>query len=121
MASQLENGLCCIKHYWSGHEQSSTVNSVSADDWSAKLAIIASQVFNDSNIFFLLFLQELFDNATEKVTGPVRFAHQWVNVSDVTVTFNGSEVSTCRPSMGFSFAAGIPDGPGIPPFTNGKH
>ena len=69
----------------------------------------------------LPFLQELFDNATEEVTGPVRFTHQWVNVSDVTVMFNGSEVSTCRPSMGFSFAAGIPDGPGIPPFTNGKH
>ena len=67
-----------------------------------------------------LSLQELFDNATEEVTGPVRFAHQWVNVSDVTVMFNGSEVSTCRPSMGFSFAAGIPDGPGLPPFTNGK-
>ena len=66
-----------------------------------------------------LSLKELFDNATEEVVGPVRFAHQWVNTSDVTVTFNGSEVSTCRPSMGFSFAAGIPDGPGLPPFTNG--
>ena len=65
------------------------------------------------------YVKELFDKATEEVTGPVGFVHQWVNASDMTVTFNGTEVQTCWPSMGFSFAAGIPDGPGIPPFTNG--
>ena len=65
-------------------------------------------------------LQELFENAAEEISGPVGYVHQWVNTSDVTVTFNGSDVTTCRPAMGFSFAAGIPDGPGLPPFVNGE-
>lgn len=33
-------------------------------------------------------LQELYANAAEEVTGPVQFAHQWVNMTDVTVKIN---------------------------------
>ena len=44
MASQLENGLCCIKQY----EQNSIGISVRVDDWKAEWTIIAS---NDKEIF----------------------------------------------------------------------
>ena len=42
MASQLENGLCYIKHQLGVYVQNSVVNSVCVDDWIAELAIIAS-------------------------------------------------------------------------------
>ena len=42
MASQLENGLCCIKHQLGVNVQNSVVNSVCVDDWIAELAIIGS-------------------------------------------------------------------------------
>ena len=44
MASQLVNGFCCIKHYWGVYEQKSKVNSIRVDDWTAELAIIASNI-----------------------------------------------------------------------------
>ena len=42
MASQLKNGLCCLKHYLGVYEQNIRENSIHADDWTSKLAIIAS-------------------------------------------------------------------------------
>ena len=40
MASQLESGLCGIKH-----EQNKIVNSFLVNDWTAELAIISSNVY----------------------------------------------------------------------------
>ena len=42
MASQLENELSWLKHYWDVWHRSGIVNSVSVDDWTAELVIIAS-------------------------------------------------------------------------------
>ena len=42
MALQLENWICCIKHWWGVYKQNSVVNGVCVDDWTAELAIIAS-------------------------------------------------------------------------------
>ena len=42
MDFHLKYGLCCIKHCWGVYEQNIIVNSVSVDDWTAELAIIAS-------------------------------------------------------------------------------
>jgi neutral ceramidase len=53
--------------------------------------------------------QELFDSATIQLSGPVDFIHTYLNMANTTVTFNGSLVNTCLPSMGYSFAAGTPD------------
>ena len=47
MVSQLENELDCIKHFGGVYEQNSTVDSVRVDDWTAELAIIASDVKSD--------------------------------------------------------------------------
>lgn len=44
-------------------------------------------------------LQELYANAVDEVRGPVRFAHQWVNMTDVTVQINATHtVSERRPA-----------------------
>ena len=39
---KLENEFCGINHCWGVYEQNSIVNWVRVDDWTAELAIIAS-------------------------------------------------------------------------------
>ncbi|XP_049915313.1 neutral ceramidase isoform X1 [Epinephelus moara] len=64
--------------------------------------------------------KELYANATEEVTGFVHSAHQWVNMADVTLHINDTHtVSTCKPALGHSFAAGTTDGGGDLNFTQG--
>ena len=50
MVSQLVNEVACIIHVWGRYEQNSIVKNVGVDDWTAKLAIIAS---NDQWFFFV--------------------------------------------------------------------
>ncbi|XP_039990845.1 neutral ceramidase [Xiphias gladius] len=64
--------------------------------------------------------KELYANAVEEVTGFLHSAHQWVNMTDVTVQINSTHtVSTCKPALGHSFAAGTTDGGGDLNFTQG--
>ncbi|XP_047194395.1 neutral ceramidase [Hippoglossus stenolepis] len=64
--------------------------------------------------------KELYASAVEEVTGFLHFAHEWVNMTDVTVQINSSHtVSTCKPALGHSFAAGTTDGGGDLNFTQG--
>ncbi|XP_055085459.1 neutral ceramidase isoform X2 [Periophthalmus magnuspinnatus] len=64
--------------------------------------------------------KELYSTAVEEVTGPLHFAHQWVDMSNVTVKINSTHtVSTCKPALGHSFAAGTTDGGGDLNFTQG--
>ncbi|XP_078658590.1 neutral ceramidase B-like isoform X2 [Branchiostoma floridae x Branchiostoma belcheri] len=65
--------------------------------------------------------KELYNADTqEKLSGPVQFALQFVDMSDVTVQINSSySAKTCKPAMGYSFAAGTTDGPGAFDFTQG--
>ena len=51
----------------------------------------------------------------------MEYAHKFVDFSNVSLTFNGKQVHTCPPAMGFSFAAGTIDGPGAFNFTQGRH
>uniref|UniRef100_A0A3Q2TM12 Neutral ceramidase n=1 Tax=Fundulus heteroclitus TaxID=8078 RepID=A0A3Q2TM12_FUNHE len=54
------------------------------------------------------------------ITGPIQSAHQWVNMTDVTVKINDTHtVSTCKPALGHSFGAGTIDGGGDLNFTQG--
>ncbi|XP_006831495.1 PREDICTED: neutral ceramidase [Chrysochloris asiatica] len=65
--------------------------------------------------------KELYDSASQEVTGPLASAHQWVNMTDVTVWLNSTyTVKTCKPALGYSFAAGTIDGPGGLNFTQGN-
>ncbi|NXY46907.1 ASAH2 ceramidase, partial [Ceuthmochares aereus] len=65
--------------------------------------------------------RELYENASQEVTGPLSSAHQWVNMSDVSVELNATHtVKTCKPALGHSFAAGTIDGVGAFNFTQGS-
>ncbi|XP_069719948.1 neutral ceramidase isoform X2 [Phaenicophaeus curvirostris] len=62
--------------------------------------------------------RELYENASQEVTGPISSVHQWVNMSDVSVELNATHtVKTCKPALGHSFAAGTIDGVGAFNFT----
>ncbi|XP_051927648.1 neutral ceramidase isoform X2 [Hippocampus zosterae] len=64
--------------------------------------------------------RELYADAVEEVTGFIHSAHQWVNMTDVAVYVNDTHaVSTCKPALGHSFAAGTTDGGGDLNFTQG--
>ncbi|CAF92687.1 unnamed protein product, partial [Tetraodon nigroviridis] len=65
--------------------------------------------------------KELYANAKEEVTGFLQSAHQWVDMSNVTIQINSTHtVRTCKPALGHSFAAGTTDGGGDLNFTQGS-
>ncbi|NWR89734.1 ASAH2 ceramidase, partial [Furnarius figulus] len=65
--------------------------------------------------------KELYEKASQEVRGPLSSAHQWVNMSDVSVELNATHtVKTCKPALGHSFAAGTIDGVGAFNFTQGS-
>lgn len=64
--------------------------------------------------------RRLMEGAAEEITGPVDFRHSFVDFPSLNVTLPDSSSTTlCRPSMGYSFAAGTTDGPGMLKFTQG--
>ncbi|XP_053495958.1 neutral ceramidase [Ictalurus furcatus] len=64
--------------------------------------------------------KELYGSAQQEVYGNLHTAHQWVNMTDVTVQINSTHsVKTCKPALGHSFAAGTIDGGGELNFTQG--
>ncbi|XP_060794882.1 neutral ceramidase isoform X1 [Neoarius graeffei] len=64
--------------------------------------------------------KELYDSAQQEVYGSLHTAHQWVNMTDVTVPINSTHsAKTCKPALGHSFAAGTIDGGGDLNFTQG--
>ncbi|CAN1232044.1 Neutral ceramidase 1 [Linum grandiflorum] len=67
---------------------------------------------------------ELFNKATEELTGEIDYRHTFVDLSQLEVTVpkqgGGTEtVKTCPAAMGFAFAAGTTDGPGAFDFKQG--
>ncbi|KAM9325028.1 neutral ceramidase [Gastrophryne carolinensis] len=74
--------------------------------------IIGEQIF--------LRAKNLSTEAFVELNETVSFAHQWVDMSNVNVQLNSTHnASTCKPALGYSFAAGTIDGPGIINFTHG--
>jgi len=64
---------------------------------------------------------ELYNSATEEVTGAVDFRHSFVEMAGLDVTLkDGSSVTTCTAALGASFAGGTTDGPGMFDFTQGE-
>jgi neutral ceramidase len=63
--------------------------------------------------------RELYDNATEEVTGSIDFRHEWVDMRSLHV--ESAATHTCAAGMGASFSAGSPyDNPSPAPlFPNG--
>ncbi|XP_013094566.2 uncharacterized protein LOC106078246 isoform X1 [Biomphalaria glabrata] len=65
---------------------------------------------------------ELYNSAQIKITGPVDFRHSYINMTQQVVPLaNGTKVQTCKPAMGYSFAAGTTDGPGAFDFKQGSN
>ncbi|KAF8781378.1 Neutral ceramidase like protein [Argiope bruennichi] len=63
---------------------------------------------------------ELFESATEMISGPIGYSHQYVDMSSQTVKINETtNATTCKPAMGYSFGAGTTDGPGGFDFKQG--
>ncbi|KAJ0060559.1 hypothetical protein NL108_016034, partial [Boleophthalmus pectinirostris] len=64
--------------------------------------------------------KELYSTAVEEVRGSLHFAHQWIDMSNVSLPINSTHtVRTCKPALGHSFAAGTTDGGGDLNFTQG--
>lgn len=61
--------------------------------------------------------------ATTPIDGSiVDFRHSFINMNDLSVTMeDGSTAKTCHASLGYSFAAGTTDGPGMMDFTQGSN
>lgn len=56
---------------------------------------------------------ELFQLAERRVSGPIAFIYQNINMTKRLVTLeDGTEVKTCSAALGHSFAAGTTDGEG---------
>ncbi|CBI30442.3 unnamed protein product, partial [Vitis vinifera] len=69
---------------------------------------------------------ELFNSATEKLSGKIVYRHSYVDFSKLEVTLSKeggvTEVlKTCPAAMGFAFAAGTTDGPGAFDFKQGDN
>ncbi|GIX98692.1 neutral ceramidase [Caerostris darwini] len=65
--------------------------------------------------------KDLFKTAYQRLAGPVLFIHQFIDMSNIELE-GGNETErrlTCKPAMGFSFAAGTIDCPGEFDFLQG--
>lgn len=64
--------------------------------------------------------KDLYDSATIELDGPTGGIHQFVDMTNYPVYINDTYTAhTCKPAMGYSFAAGTIDGPGEFTFTQG--
>lgn len=62
---------------------------------------------------------ELFNTATEKLKGKIRYKHAYVDFSNLNLGGGDEVIKTCPAALGFSFAAGTTDGPGAFDFKQG--
>nr|XP_002121814.1 putative neutral ceramidase C isoform X1 [Ciona intestinalis] len=62
----------------------------------------------------------VYENATEVLDGPVSWVHQYVDMTSQSIKLDdGTTANTCKPGMGYSFAAGCTDGAGAFDFVQG--
>uniref|UniRef100_H2YVZ8 Neutral ceramidase n=1 Tax=Ciona savignyi TaxID=51511 RepID=H2YVZ8_CIOSA len=62
---------------------------------------------------------ELYDSAQVFLSGPVVPVHQYIDMTNTVRVNSTHSATTCKPAMGFSFAAGTTDGPGAFDFKQG--
>ncbi|KAL7059867.1 hypothetical protein AAHC03_013786 [Spirometra sp. Aus1] len=66
--------------------------------------------------------KQLYQTAKEEIIGNVDFRHQFIDMTNVSVDYPAGGPpagKTCKPAMGYSFAAGTTDGPGVFDFKQG--
>lgn len=108
-----DTGLACdISESTCGGKNELCFSSGPGKDMFESTAIIAQRQFEKA--------LSLFNESSERVHGPVKVVHQHVDMTNVVVLRDGQKpVRTCRPAMGYSFAAGTTDGPGAFDFKQG--
>ncbi|KAK4306171.1 hypothetical protein Pmani_021982 [Petrolisthes manimaculis] len=64
---------------------------------------------------------ELYHNTSSStlLSGPVQYVRQTIDMSNFTVNTENGTFRTCKPALGYSFAAGTIDGPGAFDFSQG--
>ena len=63
----------------------------------------------------------LMEAAEEEIVGPVDYRHSFVHMTGLEVFLSEGHTETlCSPAMGYAFAAGTTDGPGMFGFTQGE-
>lgn len=111
----IDTGLLCdTEHSTCDGRTQMCIASGPGKDMFESTKIIAERQFRKS--------YDLFSNPDTytELSGPVQYVHQWVDMSSYQVSLeDGTIVSTCKPAMGYSFAAGTTDGPGEFDFTQG--
>merc|ERR1719259_1124921 len=110
-----DTGLPCdVEHSTCNNRTQMCYASGPGKDMFDSTKIIAERQFNSAF--------DLFANVddSEELAGPVQYKHQWINMGNYSVTLaDGQSVKTCKPALGYSFAAGTTDGPGEFDFTQG--
>ena len=78
----------------------------------------STQIIGDQQYQFALNLMNI---ARDSISGPIDYRQSYVNMVglNVTVSNGGMTTSLCSPAMGYSFAAGTTDGPGMFKFSQG--
>lgn len=80
----------------------------------------STQIIGDKQFRFALDLMNYNSNKPESISGPIDYRHSFVKMSTLNVTLSdGTSKKLCSPAMGYSFAAGTTDGPGMFKFTQG--
>jgi len=110
-----DTGLPCdVEHSTCNNRTQMCYASGPGKDMFDSTKIIAERQFNSAF--------DLFANVddSEELAGPVQYKHQWINMGNYSVNLaDGQSVKTCKPALGYSFAAGTTDGPGEFDFTQG--
>jgi len=66
--------------------------------------------------------KDLYASAKSPIAGPVDYRHTFLNMNNLPVTLeDGSTSTTCTAALGYAFAAGTTDGPGMFDFTQGTN
>lgn len=111
----LDTGLACdTKHSTCNGKTQLCVASGPGKDMMDSARLIGERQYEIS--------RQLYESAKDPLDGPIKFRHTYVNMTNIEVTSDpGGNVShTCFPAMGYSFAAGTTDGPGMFDFTQGS-
>ena len=98
----IDTGLPCdVEHSTCNNRTQMCIASGPGGDMFDSTRIIAERQFNAAYDLFARV-----ETAVE-VSGPVQFVHQWVDMTNYQVTLpDGNMVHTCKPALGYSFAAG---------------
>jgi neutral ceramidase len=78
----------------------------------------STQIIGDKQFTFA---RDLMESAFESLSGPIDFRHSFVDMPNLNVSlYDGKVTKTlCSPAMGYAFAAGTTDGPGMFDFSQG--